>query len=77
VGGTGRDTLSIAGLPADEIVALLGDSRVPFAEVSAHRATLEEVYLELTRDSAEFRATTAGGEPGALCPGAGTKEAAR
>jgi ABC-2 type transport system ATP-binding protein len=29
---------------------------VPFSEVSAHRATLEEAYLELTRDAAEFRA---------------------
>jgi ABC-2 type transport system ATP-binding protein len=29
---------------------------VPVSEVSAHRATLEEAYLELTRDAAEFRA---------------------
>ena len=29
---------------------------VPFSEVSAHRATLEEAYLELTRDAVEFRA---------------------
>jgi ABC-2 type transport system ATP-binding protein len=29
---------------------------VPFAEVSAHRATLEEAYMELTRDAAEFEA---------------------
>jgi ABC-2 type transport system ATP-binding protein len=31
-------------------------SAVPFSEVSAHRATLEEAYLELTHDAAEFRA---------------------
>jgi len=31
---------------------------VGFSEVSAHRATLEEAYMELTRDSVEFRAAT-------------------
>ncbi len=29
---------------------------MPFTEVSAHRATLEEAYMELTRDVTEFRA---------------------
>ena len=29
---------------------------MPFSEVSAHRATLEEAYMELTRDSVEYRA---------------------
>jgi len=77
VAATGRDTLTIAGLAAGKIVALLGDSGVPFAEVSAHRATLEEAYLELTRDAAEFRAAAASAEPGALYSGAETKEAAR
>ena len=28
----------------------------PFTEVTAHRATLEEAYMELTRDAVEFRA---------------------
>ncbi|HWG14796.1 MAG TPA: hypothetical protein VG268_16120 [Streptosporangiaceae bacterium] len=45
----------MAGLPPARIVALLGESGVPFAEVSAHRATLEEAYMELTRDVTEFR----------------------
>jgi ABC-2 type transport system ATP-binding protein len=56
---TDRDTLTISGLAAEHIVALLGESAVPFSEVSAHRATLEEAYMELTRDAVEFRATTA------------------
>ncbi len=59
---TGRDTLTISGLAAERIVALLGESGVPFSEVSAHRATLEEAYMELTRDAVEFRATAAAGE---------------
>jgi ABC-2 type transport system ATP-binding protein len=29
---------------------------VPFAEVAAHRATLEEAYMELTADAVEFAA---------------------
>jgi ABC-2 type transport system ATP-binding protein len=56
VAATGRDTVTVTGLPADRIVTLLNDSAVPFSEVSAHRATLEETYLELTRDAVEFRA---------------------
>ncbi len=59
---TDRDTLIISGLAAEKIVALLGESRLPFSEVSPHRATLEEAYMELTRDAVEFRATAAAGE---------------
>ena len=54
VAATGRDTLAVAGLPAERIVALLSAAAVPFSEVSAHRATLEEAYLELTRDAVEL-----------------------
>jgi ABC-2 type transport system ATP-binding protein len=63
VAATGRDTLTVAGLAAEQIVALLGGSAVPFGEVSAHRATLEEAYLEVTRDAVEFRVATAGEGP--------------
>ncbi|MCW2880394.1 MAG: lantibiotic transport ATP-binding protein [Sphaerisporangium sp.] len=58
VAATGRDTIAVSGLPADRIVTLLNQSAVPFSEVSAHRATLEDVYLELTREAVEFRAAT-------------------
>ena len=57
-----QDTLIISGLAAEKIVALLGESGLPFSEVSPHRATLEEAYMELTRDAVEFRATAAAGE---------------
>jgi ABC-2 type transport system ATP-binding protein len=40
-------------------VTLLGAEAVPFSEVSAHRATLEQAYLELTRDAVEYRAEPA------------------
>jgi ABC-2 type transport system ATP-binding protein len=63
VAATGADSLTISGLAAERVVAVLSESRVPFAEVSAHRATLEEAYMELTRDAVEFRAVGPGGRP--------------
>ncbi|MFJ4786965.1 ABC transporter ATP-binding protein [Streptomyces sp. NPDC088794] len=56
---TDRDTLIVTGLPAPRVVELLTAARVPFAEIGAHRATLEEAYMELTRDKAEFTTESA------------------
>ncbi|MER5263479.1 ATP-binding cassette domain-containing protein [Actinosynnema sp. NPDC002837] len=53
---TGADTLTVTGLSGERVVALLGEHAVPFSEVSAHRASLEEAYMELTRDAVEFHA---------------------
>ena len=53
---TGADTLTVSGLAPERIVGLLGEGGVAFSEVSTHRATLEEAYMELTRESVEFRA---------------------
>jgi ABC-2 type transport system ATP-binding protein len=55
VAATGPDLLSISGLSSERIVALLAGNAIPFAEVSAHRASLEEAYMELTRDAVEYR----------------------
>jgi ABC-2 type transport system ATP-binding protein len=52
---TGPDVLTISGLPAERVVALLAESSVPFAEVTAHRATLEQAYLGLTKDAVEYQ----------------------
>jgi ABC-2 type transport system ATP-binding protein len=57
----GSEALTVDGLPPERVVALLGENDVPFAEVSTHRATLEEAYMELARDAVEFRAAEAGG----------------
>ncbi|REE96332.1 ATP-binding cassette domain-containing protein [Thermomonospora umbrina] len=51
------DALTVTGPTAEEIVALLGAHAVPFSEVSSYRASLEEAYMELTRDAVEYRAT--------------------
>jgi ABC-2 type transport system ATP-binding protein len=54
----GPDELTISGLPAAKVVAVLSEVAVPFSEVSAHRASLEQAYLELTSDAVEYRAET-------------------
>ena len=59
VAATGPDLVSVSGLSSERIVELLAGNAIPFAEVSAHRASLEEAYMELTRDAVEFRAEAA------------------
>jgi len=59
---TGHDTVTVSGLPAQRIAELLGRHAVPFSELAGHRASLEEAYMELTRDAVEFRAMPAGQE---------------
>jgi ABC-2 type transport system ATP-binding protein len=52
---SGQDALTISGLAPERVVALLGEKAVPFFEVSAHRVTLEQAYMALTRQAVEFR----------------------
>ena len=54
---TDSETLTISGPSSEQIVALLQQNSIPFSEVSVYRASLEEAYMELTRDSVEFSAT--------------------
>ena len=54
---TDRDALTVSGLPAESVVAVLNANGVPFSEVSAHRASLEEAYMELTQDSVDYKST--------------------
>jgi ABC-2 type transport system ATP-binding protein len=56
VAATAQDVLAVSGLSSERVVAALTAHHVPFTEVSAHRATLEEAYMELTRDAVEYRA---------------------
>jgi len=61
---TGPDALTISGLPAERVVTLLSESSVPFAEVTAHRATLEQAYMELTKDAVEYQSAGPAGLAG-------------
>jgi ABC-2 type transport system ATP-binding protein len=55
---TDGETVTVAGLPVERVVELLTRHGVTFTGVSAHRASLEEAYMELTRDAVEFGAAT-------------------
>jgi ABC-2 type transport system ATP-binding protein len=70
VAATASDLLVISNLSSERTVAVLTAARVPFSEVSAHRATLEDAYLQLTKDAVEFRADRP-------VPAPGIEEAAR
>jgi ABC-2 type transport system ATP-binding protein len=63
VAPSGADMVTISGLPAERVVQLLSRNAVPFSEVVAHRATLEEAYMELTRDAVEFHSGDPGDHP--------------
>jgi ABC-2 type transport system ATP-binding protein len=58
VASTGPDVLTIKGMTAEQTVAFLTRQAITFSEVSAHRASLEEAYMELTRDAVEYRAAS-------------------
>ena len=64
VAATDRDTLTVSGIPAERVVALLSESGVPFSEMTPHHASLEEAYMELTRESVQYRAEAASCRPG-------------
>jgi ABC-2 type transport system ATP-binding protein len=53
---TDREALTVSGLAPEHIVALLGAAGLPFSEVTPHRASLEEAYMELTGGAVEFSA---------------------
>jgi ABC-2 type transport system ATP-binding protein len=59
VTAAGPGTLTVSGLAPAQVVTVLSDHGVPFSEVAAHRASLEQAYLELTRDAADYRAQPA------------------
>jgi ABC-2 type transport system ATP-binding protein len=53
---TDSGVLKVSNLSSERLVALLTSHAIPFTEVTAHRATLEQAYLELTSPSVEYRA---------------------
>jgi ABC-2 type transport system ATP-binding protein len=61
VAATDRDLVTVSGLRAERVIELLTTNGVVFTEVSAHRASLEEAYMELTRDAVQFGATAGPG----------------
>ncbi|WP_067461058.1 ABC transporter ATP-binding protein [Actinomadura macra] len=57
VTASGPDSLIVGGLPAHRIAALVAEAGLTISELTAHRASLEEAYLRLTRAAAEYTAS--------------------
>jgi ABC-2 type transport system ATP-binding protein len=53
---TDRGTLVVTGMGAQRVVEVLNQAGVAFSEVTTQRASLEDVYLQLTGREAEYRA---------------------
>ncbi|MCW3014892.1 MAG: multidrug transporter ATP-binding protein [Solirubrobacterales bacterium] len=63
--------LAISGLPIDAVGDLARDAGIALHELSPQLATLEEAFMELTRDSVEFHAhAVPASTPGAIKEGA-------
>ena len=58
---TDRGTLAVTGIGAERVVEVLNQAGVAFSEVTAQRASLEDVYLQLTGSETEYRAAAAMG----------------
>src|SRR5262249_16883321 len=53
---TGHARGPVAGMTSEQVIKLLNGNDLPFTEIAAHRASLEEAYMDLTRDAVEFAA---------------------
>jgi ABC-2 type transport system ATP-binding protein len=60
VAATDAETLTVDGLTGERVAGLLTEAGLPFSELRSHRASLEEAYMELTRDAVEFGVTEEG-----------------
>jgi ABC-2 type transport system ATP-binding protein len=56
VTSTGADSLTVSGLDAERIAELVTSHGLSLSELTPHRATLEEAYLQLTRGSTDYAA---------------------
>ncbi|MGP4110499.1 ABC transporter ATP-binding protein [Streptomyces sp. 4N509B] len=56
VADTGEETVVVTGLPPERVAALLASHELPVREIAPHHASLEEAYMELTRDCLDYRA---------------------
>jgi ABC-2 type transport system ATP-binding protein len=58
VSGAGSDLLDVQGLTAERIGQLAFDHGIVLYELTPQLASLEEAYMDMTRDSVEFHAST-------------------
>jgi ABC-2 type transport system ATP-binding protein len=55
--GTGPDVIEITGMDSAEVGRLAAAHGIALVELTPIRASLEEAFMELTRDSVEYQAT--------------------
>ena len=53
--------LAVFGLSTDQVGRLAGGAGITLLELTAQQASLEEAFIDLTRDAVEFRAPMTGG----------------
>jgi ABC-2 type transport system ATP-binding protein len=53
--------LSVSGLSTDQVGTVAGTAGITLLELTAQHASLEEAFMDMTRDAVEFRAPTIGG----------------
>jgi ABC-2 type transport system ATP-binding protein len=53
--------LTVAGLSTDQVGIAAGTAGITLLELTAQHSSLEEAFIELTRDAVEFRAPMTGG----------------
>ena len=64
VSNAGDGVLAVSGLSTDQVGRLAGAAGITLLELTAQQASLEEAFIDLTRDAVEFRApTTRGARP--------------
>ena len=61
VSDAGHGAMTVAGLSTDEVGRAAGAAGITLLELTAQQASLEEAFVDMTRDAVEFRAPSTGG----------------
>jgi ABC-2 type transport system ATP-binding protein len=62
VSRTGDGALDVSGMSTDQIGTIAGAAGITLLELAEQQASLEEAFMDLTRDAVEYRAPTTTGE---------------
>jgi ABC-2 type transport system ATP-binding protein len=63
VASSERSVLEVTGLTSERIGRIAADAGIALAELTPQQASLEEAFMELTRDAVEFQAPARNGAP--------------
>ena len=55
---SGGDALEVSGLSTDQIGLAAGRAGITLLELSAQQTSLEEAFMDLTKDAVEYHGTT-------------------